>query len=142
MQGTELQRPAFRKHIQQVLARNIIAAQQTYDMQAAAEEIHRAPPPEDTYQFTEHHISECRYDWCGRHAGQRRETAELERRERHMRGTEKFHEPPPAPAGPAANCRRCARSGVGVCDDYPNCPAGRASKISSEPDPGWPPQGS
>lgn len=35
------------------------------------------------------------------------------------------NEPPPAPAGPAAYCVRCARSGVGVCDDYPDCPAGR-----------------
>jgi hypothetical protein len=32
--------------------------------------------------------------------------------------------PPPAP-GPAAYCRRCAASGVGACDDYPDCPAGR-----------------
>jgi hypothetical protein len=36
-------------------------------------------------------------------------------------------EPPLAPAGPAAYCVRCARSGVGVCDDYPDCPAGAAT---------------
>lgn len=32
--------------------------------------------------------------------------------------------PPPAPAGPAAYCGACARSGVGACDDYPDCPGG------------------
>lgn len=32
---------------------------------------------------------------------------------------------PPIPAHiPAANCRRCAASGVGACDDFPDCPAG------------------
>ena len=36
-----------------------------------------------------------------------------------------WDEPPPAPAGPAAYCGACARSGVGACDDYPDCPAGR-----------------
>jgi hypothetical protein len=33
-------------------------------------------------------------------------------------------QPPPAPAGPAAYCGACARSGVGACDDFPNCPGG------------------
>lgn len=28
---------------------------------------------------------------------------------------------------PAAYCARCARSGVGACDDFPNCPAGNRS---------------
>lgn len=32
--------------------------------------------------------------------------------------------PPPAPAGPAAYCGPCARSGVGACDDFPDCPGG------------------
>ncbi len=32
---------------------------------------------------------------------------------------------PPATAGNATYCPRCACSGVGVCDDFPNCPAGR-----------------
>jgi hypothetical protein len=32
---------------------------------------------------------------------------------------------PAAPAGPTSACGACARSGAGVCDDYPNCPAGR-----------------
>jgi hypothetical protein len=41
------------------------------------------------------------------------------------------NEPPPPPAGPAAYCVRCARSGVGVCDDYPDCPAGRAEGRST-----------
>lgn len=30
----------------------------------------------------------------------------------------------PAPVGPASVCGACARSGVGACDDYPDCPAG------------------
>lgn len=36
--------------------------------------------------------------------------------------------PPPAPAGPAAYCPRCAASGVGACDDYPDCPGGRPGR--------------
>ena len=33
--------------------------------------------------------------------------------------------PPFIPGTLTAYCRRCAASGVGVCDDYPDCPAGR-----------------
>ena len=32
---------------------------------------------------------------------------------------------PALPFGPTASCRDCASSGVGVCDAYPDCPAGR-----------------
>jgi hypothetical protein len=32
--------------------------------------------------------------------------------------------PPEAP-GPSRYCRNCIYSGVGACDDFPNCPAGR-----------------
>lgn len=67
-------RPAFERHIQQVLARNIAAAAKTYDTQAAAEEIHDYPPSEDTYQYPAHPISECSPDFCGRYAGQRRDS--------------------------------------------------------------------
>jgi hypothetical protein len=37
-----------------------------------------------------------------------------------------WSEPPPPPAGPAAYCGACARSGVGACDDFPDCPGGRS----------------
>ena len=30
----------------------------------------------------------------------------------------------PAVPIPAGYCGACARSGVGACDDFPNCPAG------------------
>ena len=36
-------------------------------------------------------------------------------------------EPPRPAAGPAAYCAACARSGVGACDDFPDCPAGRGA---------------
>lgn len=32
---------------------------------------------------------------------------------------------------PAAYCPRCIRSGVGVCDDYPDCPAGGYARNES-----------
>lgn len=67
MQGTELQRPAFRRYIQQVLVRNIAAAGKAHEAALAAEEIH-------TWEFGQHHISECRIDWCGRYRGQRRDS--------------------------------------------------------------------
>lgn len=34
--------------------------------------------------------------------------------------------PEPGTPGVAAHCRRCAASGVGACDDFPNCPNGRS----------------
>jgi hypothetical protein len=40
------------------------------------------------------------------------------------------NEPPALPFGPTAYCRDCAASGVGVCDAYPNCPAGRIADPS------------
>lgn len=37
-----------------------------------------------------------------------------------------MHDIPPIPSHiPAGYCQRCTNSGVGACDDYPNCPAGR-----------------
>jgi hypothetical protein len=33
-------------------------------------------------------------------------------------------EPPSIPGTATAYCAACARSGVGACDDFPNCPAG------------------
>lgn len=39
-------------------------------------------------------------------------------------GAEPTVGPPPASAGPAAHCAACARSGVGACDDFPDCPGG------------------
>lgn len=119
---------SIRRHIEMVLARNVTAAQRAYEAQAAAEEIHDFPPSEDTYQFPAHPVSECRPDFCGRYAGQRRDSAEsVARKAQALEDFSRYGclEPPPAPAGPAAHCARCARSGVGVCDDYPNCPAGR-----------------
>jgi NTP pyrophosphatase (non-canonical NTP hydrolase) len=39
---------------------------------------------------------------------------------------EEFRKEPLIPAHiPAGYCARCVRSGVGACDDFPNCPAGR-----------------
>ena len=39
--------------------------------------------------------------------------------------TEANHTPVmPAVPIPAGYCGACARSGVGACDDFPNCPAG------------------
>lgn len=67
MQGTELQRPAFRQYIQGILAEEIVAAAQKHEAKLAAEEIH-------TWEFGQHHISECRIDWCGRYRGQRRDS--------------------------------------------------------------------
>lgn len=124
MQGTELQRPAFRRYIQQVLVRNIAAAWQTYDAQAAAEETH-------TWEFGSHHISECQIDWCGRYRGQRRDSAESVARQ--AQALEDFSrygclDEPPTMPGPTSYCRACARSGVGACDDFPYCPGGGKSR--------------
>jgi len=107
MAGMDCVNPSlFEQHIKQVLARNIAAATQAYGEALADETVHK-------WEFGEHPISRCQPDWCGRYRGQRRDSTAIE--------------PPPAPAGPAAHCRACAYSGVGVCDDYPNCPAGRRS---------------
>jgi hypothetical protein len=111
MAGMDCVNPSlFEQHIQQVLARNIAAATQAYEAQAAAENVH-AEGFHGGRPVLAHLTSECSLDFCGRYRGQRMNSAAIE--------------PPPAPAGPAAYCARCARSGVGACDDFPNCPAGR-----------------
>jgi hypothetical protein len=118
MEGMDCFQPSvFERHIEQVLARNIMAAAQAYELQAADETVHK-------WEFGEHPISRCQVDWCGRYRGQRRDSTAIE--------------PPPAP-GPAAYCARCARSGVGACDDFPNCPGGY-NVPEYKSDPGWPPQ--
>jgi hypothetical protein len=141
MAGMDCFQPSvFKRHVKQVLAREAIAARQAYEAALAADTVHK-------WEFGEHPISRCQPDWCGRYRGQRRDVSSTERQtwkpaqlkpEAYERITGKpWHEtpeididiePPPAPAGPAAYCVRCARSGVGVCDDYPDCPAGRASR--------------
>jgi hypothetical protein len=44
--------------------------------------------------------------------------------------------PPPGPAIPAhipaSRCAACAASGCGACDDFPDCPAGRAPRPEQE----------
>jgi hypothetical protein len=125
MEGMDCAYPAlFEQRIKQVLARNIAAAAQTYETQAAAEEVH-AEGFHGGRPVLAHLISECSLDFCGRYRGQRRDSYNPA----HVAA---YLEPPPAPAGPAAYCQRCARSGVGACDDYPNCPAGRKPAAEDE----------
>src|SRR5215469_2130748 len=88
----------FERHILSVLVREIASANDRYAAQVADEEIHK-------WEFGQHHISECRIDWCGRYRGQRRDS-----------------QPPAIPGTPTGYCRACAASGVGCCDDFPNCP--------------------
>ena len=75
MQGKYGFQPAhvFERHVKQVLARNIAAARQVYADALAEEEMHLAPPSEDTYQYAAHHISQCYPEYCGRYRGQRRD---------------------------------------------------------------------
>jgi hypothetical protein len=91
----------FERYIQAVLARNFMEALEKYDAQLTEEETHK-------WEFGEHHISQCQIDWCGRYRGQRRDS-----------------QPPAIPGTPTGYCGACARSGVGACDDFPNCPGGR-----------------
>lgn len=63
---------SIRRHIEIVLARNVTAAQRTYEAALATEEIHK--PHSLDAPFGEHAISACSLDFCGRYAGQRRET--------------------------------------------------------------------
>lgn len=127
MAGMDCVNPSlFEQHIKQVLGREIASANQAYEAAQAAEETH-------TWEFGQHHISECRVDWCGHYSGQRRDSAESVARQ--AQALEDFSrygclDPPPAPAGPAAHCARCARSGVGACDDFPYCPGGGKSRES------------
>lgn len=124
MAGMDCVNPSiFEQHIKQVLGREIASANRAYEAAQATEETH-------TWKFGQHHISECRVDWCGHYSGQRRDSAT-----RQAQALEDFSrygclEPPPAPAGPAAYCARCARSGVGACDDFPYCPGGGKSRES------------
>jgi hypothetical protein len=72
MENYPANRSAFEYHVRRVLAKAIVAANEDYDATLKAEEVHRAPPPDRTYQYPAHSISECRTDFCGRHKGQRR----------------------------------------------------------------------
>lgn len=65
----------IRAEIVKVLAGHARAANDRYAEALEAERAHRAPPPEDTYQFPAHPISQCSPDFCGRYAGQRRDAA-------------------------------------------------------------------
>jgi hypothetical protein len=127
MEGMDCVNPSvFERHVQQVLIRNSAAAGKAHEAALAAEETH-------TWEFGQHHISECRIDWCGRYRGQRRDSVKSVARQ--AQALEDFSrygclEPPPAPAGPAAYCRACAASGVGACDDFPYCPGGGKSRES------------
>jgi hypothetical protein len=122
MAGMDCFQPSvFKRHVKQVLAREFMAAAQAYEAALAAETVHK-------WEFGEHPISRCQPDWCGRYRGQRRNLAQEAAIALGLELGLYTAEPPPAPAGPAAYCVRCARSGVGACDDFPNCPAGRASR--------------
>ena len=135
----------FRQYAEDVLVRHLTAAVQAYADQDAAEKTH------STDSTAKHDISDCSPEYCGRYRGQRRDSAEsVERQAQALEDFSRYgclDQPRPthsaddcclvncvwhpsaplAPAGPAADCVRCARSGVGVCDDYPDCPAGRRS---------------
>lgn len=102
---------AFENHTIAVLTSEILAAR----LAAEGELVHK-------WEFGDHPISSCAPDWCGRYRGQRRDTVTLS-----AAGLFQMHEqPPPSPSlGPTAYCGACARSGVGACDDFPNCPGGR-----------------
>lgn len=68
-------RQEARRILTEVLARHVRAANDRYAEALEAERTHRVPPPEDTYQFPPHPISQCSPDFCGRYAGQRRDAA-------------------------------------------------------------------
>lgn len=126
MAGMDCVHPSlFEQRIKQVLARNITAAGKAYEDKLAAEEIH-------TWEFGQHHISECRIDWCGRYRGQRRDSSESVARQ--AQALEDFSRygclEPPAMPGPTSYCRACAASGVGACDDFPYCSGGGKSRES------------
>lgn len=66
---------SMRRHIEIVLARNVAAAAQMYGTQAAEEETHRqGTVPGARHHYPDHPISACSPDFCGRYAGQRRQT--------------------------------------------------------------------
>lgn len=64
---------SIRRHIEIVLARNVTAAQRTHEATLAAEEIHK--PHSLEAPFGEHAISACSLDFCGRYAGQRKDSS-------------------------------------------------------------------
>lgn len=57
----------FTSTLRQVLSDRMVKAQDEYDAKLADEETHK-------WEFGQHHISDCRIDWCGRYRGQRRES--------------------------------------------------------------------
>lgn len=71
--------------------------------------------------------------------------------DRHMRESlDHWLTTPPEEREPFADepyCIRCANSGCGACDDYPNCPNGRADEqserdsMAAESDDNGPPYG-
>jgi len=111
----------FKRHIEAVLARNFMEALERYDAQLTEEETHK-------WEFGEHHISQCQMDWCGRYRGQRRDPQVTHSLSVETEPSRYFGDaqPPAMPGSPTAYCAACARSGVGACDDFPNCPGGRS----------------
>jgi hypothetical protein len=68
MEGMDCVNPSsFERHVKAVLSREMVVAQDEYDAKLADEETHK-------WEFGQHHISDCRIDWCGRYRGQRRES--------------------------------------------------------------------
>lgn len=71
--------PATARHarleheITQVIAKHVLAVQKIYEDVLAAEEIHF--PSSTDAPFAEHSIRNCKLEYCGRYAGQRREQA-------------------------------------------------------------------
>jgi hypothetical protein len=59
---------ALRDSVLALLTRRVTEAGRAYDAQLAADETH------STDQTAKHHISDCSHNYCGRYAGQRRDT--------------------------------------------------------------------
>jgi len=142
----------FRQYAEDVLVRHLTAAVQEYADQEAAELTHKwefGPHPvstcrpdlcgryrgqrRDSHPVPAHTADDCHLVNCVWHpsaplapdaSGQRRDS----QWNTSFPAPPARKDPPPMPFGPASHCQRCARSGVGVCDDYPDCPAGRAPK--------------
>jgi hypothetical protein len=62
---------SIKRHIEIILSREIVTAQADYDAQVTAEETHRNTGPQ---QWEDHPISHCAPAYCGRYAGQRRDS--------------------------------------------------------------------
>jgi hypothetical protein len=72
MAGMDCFNPSkFEDHVRGVLARNVMAASAAYDAALAAEETHHNMGPQ---QWEDHPISHCAPAYCGRYAGQRRDS--------------------------------------------------------------------